>query len=45
MMPQLLVYPPFHQLIFDLNNFTSVPHLNRRELIRKSPKKFRLARN
>jgi hypothetical protein len=45
MMPHLLVYPPFHQLIFYLDNFTSAPHLNRRELIRKSSKKFRLARN
>ena len=48
MIPQpavLLVYSPLNQQISDLDNFTSIPHLNHCELILKSPKKIWLARN
>ena len=40
MMPQpaiLAVYSPLNQLIFDLDNFTLVPHPNQCELIREFP--------
>ena len=42
MMPQLailLVYSPLNQLIYDLDNFTSIPLPNHYKLIQKSPKK------
>jgi hypothetical protein len=42
-MPQpaiLPIYSPLNLLIFDLNNFTLVPHPNHCELIWKFPKKL-----
>ena len=43
MMPQLAILPVYHppnRTIFNLDNFTLVPHPNLRRLMQKSPKKF-----